>query len=257
MSDSPGAQEHESEAPAVREPPSRRGRRRAVRLVAEFFTVFIGVVGALLADDWRERNSERRTAREGLAQVHVDLLLDSTEFLALRESVREQERGAAWLLVHLARPDVPPDSVTRVMSDVTTGRLYQPSGPSYRSLRDGGNLHLLEDTELRGEIVRYYEDTQVYLRELYALTESAARDVERRLIPYRRRSPNAESLGFGIGSRWSLTVDPAEILEDQELVSALGLFGGRASYLGGRLDDLFIPENARIRGRVGESIEGR
>ena len=142
------------------------------------------------------------------------------------------------------------------MSDVTTGRLFQPTGPAYRSLRDGGNLHLLEDPDLRGEIVRYYEDTHVYLGELYALTESVARDVEDRLVPYRGRMPDPVSLDFGRSSTWELERPPTDIAQDGELMNVLGLFGGRVSFLTARLEGFFMPENARLRAQVEEALAG-
>lgn len=227
-----------------------------VRLVAEFLIVFTGVVGALLADDWRERRSERRIAQEGLAQIQVDLDLESAEYQALFESVGQQERAAAWLIVNLERPGVPTDSVAEAMRTVTVGRIFEPAGPAYQSLRDGGNLHLLEDPALRREIVRYYEDTQTYLAELDTRVEEVSHEVERRLVRYRKLLPRAGSLEFGPGARWDLTATPAAIARDGELVSAIGLFGGRASFLSTRLEAFFIPENSRLRGLIAEALDG-
>ena len=49
------------------------------RLATEFFIIFIGVLLALAADDYRETQSERREARQSLFLVLADLTADSTE----------------------------------------------------------------------------------------------------------------------------------------------------------------------------------
>ena len=68
------------------------------------------------------------------------------------------DRGAAWLEFRFDQgPALPPDSIQGRFAAVTFGTTYQPVMTTYVALKDGGQMLLLQNDELRRLITAYYE----------------------------------------------------------------------------------------------------
>ena len=130
------------------------------RVGAEFLVIFVGVTLGLAADDWRQGREDRVSEREYLSAVADDLLADSTGLGLMATMMREYDDAALHVRAALASGAEHPDSVMRHMRRLMPYALYQPVAAAYIALRDGGQIELIGDPELRRRIVEYYEVTQ-------------------------------------------------------------------------------------------------
>lgn len=133
------------------------------RLGAEFVVIVVGVLVALWADSWWEARQDRARERGALEEVVADLEQDSLDLDRLRTSRREWDAAAAWMDRSAERATVPADSLTWLLLALRQTDIYQPVSSSYAGLRDAGLMHLIQDDQIRGAIVAYFEQTQPYM----------------------------------------------------------------------------------------------
>ena len=140
-------------------PIERTTPRRMVKLGAELLAIGAGVFLGLLADDWRDLRNERAAGLDALELVREDLRSDSAELAAVRSALLPRAELAPWLIRN-QRVRAAPDSVLTVLGPVLLLPRYQRIRPSYIALRETGRLDLIQNVEVRSEMVAYFERTQ-------------------------------------------------------------------------------------------------
>ena len=131
------------------------------RAAGEVLMIVVGVLIALAASDWQERQFERRAERDLLGELHTALAIDLAALEGqYRRYERVEERVETLLgVLHSGAPYA--DSL-----DAYFGTLYgiefpQLNRAGYESLKSQG-LDLVSDDALRSQIARVYE--QAYFR---------------------------------------------------------------------------------------------
>jgi hypothetical protein len=142
-----------------------RSMSRFRRGAGEFTIIFVGVVLALAADDFRETRSEAEEAGESLALVYADLVADSLEFVDVGGSTRRHTEAAAWLVERWEDTETDPDSAVLALSAFQTGRNLQLNSSAYEGLLSSNRLRLIKSDSVRAAIVLYYQFRQVAIRE--------------------------------------------------------------------------------------------
>jgi hypothetical protein len=128
--------------------------------VAEFAIVVLGILIALGIDQAVERRGERRLEGEYLASLLADIeqdlsALDSFYF----PFIARRDTAARWLDTFAKVPTLSISDSVKFISDIYVAAAY-PTFDSRRStfedLSSTGNLHLIEDPQLRQRIISYY-----------------------------------------------------------------------------------------------------
>jgi hypothetical protein len=157
------------------------GRGRFRDYAAELFTIFAGILLALVADAAWDFGSERTTEREYLAGLRAELHASARELHA-DEAVRRLglERMAATLEAAGGGPPLPDDSVPSAIVALLNYRFFSPARAVLDDLIDSGNLRILQSDSLRFELQRYLQQL-----DQLAVVEQRERDfISETLEPY-------------------------------------------------------------------------
>ncbi|NBC27203.1 MAG: hypothetical protein GVY08_10100 [Bacteroidetes bacterium] len=137
--------------------PSTPSRGRWKKYLLELVVVFIGVTSAFLLGNWRESRQESHLEETYLRNILSDLDADSTALAAnlelFGEHLRKLERfmfsrDEAWSR----------DSTSTVLANSMNMIQFNGRPTTYESMKFSGHLYLVEDFELRSQIVEYYEN---------------------------------------------------------------------------------------------------
>ena len=145
-----------------------------LRIATEFVVIFLGVSLSLAGDDWRQWREDRAAERELLVELMADLSADSADLSTMQRYMRRWD-GAA---LDLAKIDsglmqAPDSAILRRIERLMVFSLYQPVSSAYVGLKEGGQLPLIQDPELRREVVEYYEVRQPYMLQFDDLAQEA------------------------------------------------------------------------------------
>jgi hypothetical protein len=143
------------------------GRSWVWRGIVELTMVFLGVMGAFLVDEWRERHEERAQEILYLERLVVDLRQDSSTIDAGWTPALERKLGAIAAIAPYAR------GRTRMVGDtlafLRNVALAGAGGftawafdtPTFDDLMTTGNLRLIRNADLRARIVAHYRGVEV------------------------------------------------------------------------------------------------
>lgn len=223
------------------------------KLAAEFFVIFVSVILALLADDWREKQLLIKEERLVLESMLVDLEEDQRAMLVFAEKLEEIRASAALALAGLMADEAPPlEPWTDQMLEGSTLWLYRPTYPTYRGLIQSGRLNLIRDPELRERLVEYHDDSVEYLFDLRMNAEHSQRALREAMNPYFIWQPADDD-------RWraALHAPIEELRSDSDLQGYLGRHGRTVSWLHLRILDLFEPHNIETEESIRAYLDGR
>jgi len=127
------------------------------RRLAELVAVFLGVILAFLADDFRDRLSEIRAEQEALVGLHADFSANARQVSARLVFNRRLEAATAGLNDLIATADGTSVEVpdTMLMALVMGGATYDPIRGSIDALMSSGELRLIRDAELRTALAEW------------------------------------------------------------------------------------------------------
>jgi len=132
-------------------------RKKLQSALFEFLVVFLSVVLALLADDWRTNRDENNAERTVLEQLASELDADASDMQVYMAKLEEQRVAASTFMAHL-REGAPDDSLVASLRRANFLWNYKPTYPTYQGLSRSGDLSLISDADLRRDIVSYHED---------------------------------------------------------------------------------------------------
>jgi len=215
------------------------------RLAAEFGVIFLSIILALIADDWRETRSERQDGLDSLELILEDLHEEESGLDRFQEVLTEQVAAAAEL-IRILEERGDPGEIARAYSRVVLYFNYESAHPAYRGLAESGGLRLIEDAAVRDAIIDYHDGTIPYLQGLRLTMEEDAQTLAR--IGYRHFIRRPDPGGDGQSSldrAWGfrLETSPAELRADREFMGALGAAGATARFLAARIDGRFLERN--------------
>lgn len=220
-------------------------------LATESLVIFLSIVLALLADDWRESRDLRARERVALELIAHDLEAEARELATYRDRLAREEEAAARFITFAAAGAAPVDSLVSAVQGALITYNYRPSHPSYRGVAQSGQLALIRDPGLRDAIVAYHDDRVAYLEDLQrnvtTLSDRSTALLQRHVT--RRRG---EDGGWFFG----LVGSPVAVGGDVEALSALGHAAAARRWLRLRIDEVFVPENEALRAAVAAYLAG-
>lgn len=163
-----------------------RRQSRFLRLLGEGVAIFVGVLLALIAEDWRETRNDREEARESLRVVLADLRQDSVEYAVSKRHWRRHSAAASWLVRNWDRADNDIDSLQTTLYQFSTGTSLELSRGGYEGLQRANGLRHIEDDSLRNGMLRYYEVSQREKATFYDESGERLLDLNDALSPYIR-----------------------------------------------------------------------
>ena len=129
------------------------------RIVLESLAVVASILLAFAIDAWWDDAVARGDERESLLVVSADLQASVRELNDYAGYVTEISEASlrAYRALTTTVPDAARDSVSDLLVTSTLRRTMSLPRTGYTDLVSGGGLRLIEDRELRNEIVRFYE----------------------------------------------------------------------------------------------------
>jgi hypothetical protein len=238
------------------------GRRRAwVHLGTEFLVVFLSVVLALVANDWRQSRIDRRSERQALALMLRELRQDSLDLTFYRRRLLGQDSAAAWLVTHVDRRDVPADSVRRAAIHATSYFNYRPTFPTYDGLRTSGRLTLIREVGLHDAVVSFFGGTVPYLDDLRQKVKSRSLETARAQLAHFMPRPAPGSGVFSISgdntpgwAEWKQTTSLAAIRADHQYLGDVAALGVSAAWLVRRIDQVFLPRSGKLQALIRQDL---
>jgi hypothetical protein len=187
------------------------------RLLAEFGVIVAGVLIALAADSWWERQQELNHAEEYLRQLLVDFEETEGRLRATIAAETDRREHVSSVIDRARNGPLPPaDSL-----DLPTGYNYfEPLTGTLAALIQGGDLRLLRNDTIRFELIAFFalmHETQTVLRHTETLVWNST---ERVLLGRARHSQSAVRREANGRRGWG-EVDVAGALNDPEILSAL------------------------------------
>lgn len=144
-------------------------RASAPRLIAEFFVILIGVLGALAADQWAQDRENQVLEAEYLERLRADAGYDRDEIQFVLAVSRAGLAAVDSLLDPTFSERATDDALLSAALLAATGRQVDLSRGTWEELVASGRIALLEEPEVRlaladyarfvGEIAGYWEYT--------------------------------------------------------------------------------------------------
>ena len=124
----------------------------------ELIVIFVGVLMAFAAENWREERSFRADAHESLRLMLDDLASDSAEFQGLAESLEARKADLAWLVAQRDRDEVPADSIAAALWAFNSQTRAAKSRTAWEGMENANRLAWIEPDTLRAAIGQYYQE---------------------------------------------------------------------------------------------------
>lgn len=129
------------------------------RLGAELIVVFVGVLLAFGAENWREARADRAEARAGLSLMLQDLAADSAALEAIARSLERKTLEIAWLVEQRDRESVPTDSLSQAMWTFNTQTVVTLNRAAWEGMETSNRIPDITSESLRIAVVGYYQAT--------------------------------------------------------------------------------------------------
>ena len=227
------------------------------RLLGEFTVIFVSIVLALVADDWRESRSEREEGLDALELILADLESDARGYQHFQERLGEQAQSAADLLQHAEHGSAPGEIVASY-GGVVLYYNFEVGAAAYRGLAGSGGLRLIASDTVVAALASYYDGSVAYMEGLRLTMERDADAVALAGQRHFLRLPVRDEEGnFAVERGWGfrLASTPAEIQADRAFLSSVGAAGASANWLALRIGDLMLERNAATTRYVREYLE--
>jgi hypothetical protein len=136
------------------------GTKMALRALAEFAVILVGVLAAFAVDDWATDRADRADGHRYLTELVGDIRADSVVIerqIALLATVRS--RLAELAPVARSEAPIPVDTIA-FLRQVAGSHIYPLGlGPqtTFQELLATGSLRLIRSPELRSAVIGYYD----------------------------------------------------------------------------------------------------
>ena len=128
--------------------------------IGEIVLVVIGILIALQINNWKQENKDHKLGEDYLLRIHRDLVQDTISFrqiIAHNNNLREEIKG---LLVTLYNGV---DNIQQVQNigaiyDKALDQVFTPNDNTYKGMISSGALGLVQNLELKEEIVNLYSE---------------------------------------------------------------------------------------------------
>jgi hypothetical protein len=128
--------------------------------IGEIILVVIGILIALGVNNWNQENKDHRLGDDLLLRIHSDLVQDTIKFRsiitsnnALREDIKR-----LFDTLYNGIHDIKQVKYMGAIYDKALDQVFSPNDNTYRGMVSAGTLGLIQNMELKEEIVELYSD---------------------------------------------------------------------------------------------------
>ncbi|MEM9530320.1 MAG: hypothetical protein AAGA23_05335 [Pseudomonadota bacterium] len=230
--------------------------RNWTQALGEFTVIFVSIVLALLADDWRENRSEQEDGLDALELILADLESEASGFGRFRERLGQQAQAAANLL-RLIEEGGSAEAIAGGHRGVVLYYNFEVGAAAYRGLAGSGGLRLIGNDAVVAALASYYDGSIAYMDGLRLGME---RDADAVAVAGQRhflRIPTYDDDGLLKLNGWAFQLESTstELQTDRAFLAAVGAAGSSASWLALRIDDVYLKRSAETRQVVGHYLE--
>ena len=128
--------------------------------IGEIVLVVIGILIALAVNNWNQERKDNSLGKEYLLRIHSDLILDTINFKGIITSNNKLREEIKGFLVTLYDGI---DNIEQVqnMSDIydrALDQVFSPNNNTYKGMISSGTLGLIQNLELKEEIIDLYSE---------------------------------------------------------------------------------------------------
>ncbi len=142
------------------------------RLGLEFIVIVIGVLVALAVDDWRQARADHALEKHLLSSLRADLEADENDAKYQEESEQSLRDAVDHILAvvdHPLAPSTGKKDTTGSEIDASLWLLWwryelEVFDGTYSEMIATGSFKVIQNTSLRAQISKYYNDTRRWLR---------------------------------------------------------------------------------------------
>jgi hypothetical protein len=152
-------------------PIARQKKRKVRKLIEEMwpaylieiFVIILGISITLALEEWRDKSKESDLARIYQKNLLADVNVDLVSLKQVEQDTRELLSNGDELLNFIKNPSANILTASRADSDIRSiiGRAkFFSSDATFSDLKNSGNLHLLDDIQLKNLLFAYYSQAQ-------------------------------------------------------------------------------------------------
>lgn len=200
---------------------SRTTRHRAIYLISELVVIVMGVLIALAFDEWRGNLDLEDRKRHILTSLLIDLKEDRFDFSDFATNSRKRAEAASFLIDYSKTDESDSTPWTEGPGEAffqlaITSRL-QPTRSAFDEMNATGAGIVIDDSNLRSEIARYYSEAE---------DRTAINDL---ITPEKQRFRQAlEDIGVSYADRQ--TIDADTVLRNSTVLAIIRSLGDLASF---------------------------
>jgi hypothetical protein len=216
---------------------SNMTKQRTIYLVSELVIIVIGVLMALAFDEWRGNLDLEERKRHILTSLVIDLKEDRFDFNDFITSSRKRAEAARFLMEYsktdyrdsAAWTEGPGEAFFQL---AITSRM-QPTRSAFDEMNATGTAMVIDDTNLRSEIAKYYSEAE----DRTAINDLITPDIQR----FRHA---LEGMGVSYSDRE--TIDADIVLQNSSLLAIIRSLGDMASFAPRYCEGLIIMNQTLI-----------
>ena len=128
--------------------------------IGEIVLVVIGILIALQVNNWNQEKKDHSLGKDYLFRIHRDLVQDTINFRGIitsNNALREDIKSAFDTLYHGIHTIKQVKYIGRIY-DKALDQFFSPNDNTYKGMVSSGALGLIENLELKDEIIDLYSD---------------------------------------------------------------------------------------------------
>ena len=125
--------------------------------IGEILLVVIGIIIAVQIGNWNQSVQDKELLRISLENLREDLELQKEIIDGQLAIESEMIAKADSILMFMQKPIPSPSDIAPLLFELTTRRTFIANKATFNNLESTGNIVLIEDKELKNELIRYYQ----------------------------------------------------------------------------------------------------
>ena len=227
-------------------------------VILDFLIVVIGVFVGIQVDNWNQGRIDQNKSYENLILMSRDLARDVEVLSEFRDSIGRHAESAQLIVNSIGGSNTEAIELEKAFTQLYLTYAYTPQQPTYLGLRNGAQLDLVRDTNLRSSIIEYYEVRQTRFQMEYVMDYTLAQRLLRehfstyvRFLPPERAS---SLLSPPDGGHWTTLIAPVSGgADDVDFLNNLSEVGARGAEILGVIDALKT-QNIAIQEAIQEYV---
>lgn len=128
--------------------------------IGEIILVVIGILIALAVNNWNQDTKDHRLGLDYLSRIHSDLVQDTINFRAIianNEHVREEIKEGLVMLYNGLETIAEVQKLSDIY-DRALDQVFTPNNSTFKGMVSSGTLGLIQNVELKEQIVEFYSE---------------------------------------------------------------------------------------------------